>query len=118
MASVEEDCKQDGAETLPPSPSAPVPKGTSSSTSCSLASPEVTISDLPDEILVYHILPLLSIEEIGPVKGVCKKWRGFVRQYFRHMKRLDLTPWDFLVDEKLLVDIVKYAVNLKQLRLV
>ena len=76
----------------------------------------LTIFQLPDEIIIHHILPLLSIREIGPVKLVCKKWQDYVRQYFRYLKVLDLTPWDCMVTEELLCSVTKHAVNLQELR--
>ncbi|XP_072028866.1 uncharacterized protein [Amphiura filiformis] len=77
----------------------------------------INIFGLPDEIIIHHILPLFTIREIGPVKLVCTKWLEYVQKYLRSLKVLDLTEWEFEVDEELLCSIVKYAVHLQELRL-
>ena len=74
------------------------------------------VSALPVEIMVKHILPLFTIEEMEQLKLVCREWLSFVRQYYRQLRVLDLTPWDYMVDERLLFVIIKYAASLREIR--
>ncbi|XP_033624811.1 F-box/LRR-repeat protein 20-like [Asterias rubens] len=74
-------------------------------------------SDLPDEIMLYHVLPLMSIREVNTCKLVCKKWQHYVTSYIKRLKVIDLTQWDCMVTEDLLLGIVKYATNVRELRL-
>ena len=76
----------------------------------------VTPAQLPDEIMLYHLLPLLSIREVNACKLVCRKWRHLVTTYIKRLKVIDLTPWDCMVTEDLLLGIVKYASNVRELR--
>ncbi|XP_038078334.1 F-box/LRR-repeat protein 2-like [Patiria miniata] len=74
-------------------------------------------AQLPDEIFLYHVLPLLSIREVNSCKLVCKTWRHLVTTYIKRLKVIDLTPWDCMVTEDLLLGIVKHAANVRELRL-
>ncbi|XP_022086279.1 F-box/LRR-repeat protein 2-like [Acanthaster planci] len=72
---------------------------------------------LPDEIVLYHVLPLLSIREVISCKLICKKWRRLVTSYIKRLRVVDLSPWDCMVTEDLLLGIVKYASSVRELRL-
>ncbi|XP_033109384.1 F-box/LRR-repeat protein 2-like [Anneissia japonica] len=73
--------------------------------------------NLPDEIMVCNVLPLLDIMEVCICKAVCRRWRGLVHAYFSQLKELDLSPWNFLIYEEHLIAIVRHLRSLKYLRL-
>ena len=89
-----------------------------SSSTCPMQTSSLGISALPDEIMVKHILPLFPIQEIDQFKLVCREWLGFVRQYYRQLKVVDVTECDYGVKEELLFEIVNCALNLQELRYV
>ncbi|XP_041457633.1 F-box/LRR-repeat protein 4-like [Lytechinus variegatus] len=75
------------------------------------------ILSLPEEIIVYHIIPLLPMPDICAMRGVCKKWFDLVNIHFAQLKVLDLTPWDFLITPEFLHCILSHAMALRELRL-
>lgn len=74
-------------------------------------------SVLPEEIILWYIFPYLTIVEIAECKLVSKRWLEVIRRYYGTLKELDMTPWDFMVTEDYLVNIIKHAKLLKCLRL-
>ncbi|XP_070559061.1 F-box/LRR-repeat protein 15-like [Ptychodera flava] len=72
---------------------------------------------LPDEILVYNIVSKLETPELCLLKLVCKRFHRLVEEYFRHMRALDLTKWNFMITQQGLNHIIKHASCLLELRL-
>eukprot|EP00057_Strongylocentrotus_purpuratus_P000445 XP_001176659.1 PREDICTED: F-box/LRR-repeat protein 7 [Strongylocentrotus purpuratus] len=75
------------------------------------------ILTLPEEIIIYHIIPLLQMPDICAVRGVCKEWFDLVNIHFAQLRVLDLTPWDFLITPEFLQCILSHASGLRELRL-
>ena len=76
----------------------------------------MSISSLPEEIIIYHIIPLLSMPDICALRGVCKEWYDLVNIHFSQLRVLDLTPWDCLVTPEFLQCILTHATALRELR--
>ncbi|XP_071942887.1 uncharacterized protein [Antedon mediterranea] len=72
---------------------------------------------LPDEIMIFNILPLLDLMEVCICKAVCKRWKCLIHAYFSQLKELDLTPWSYLIEEDHLISIIRHTRCLRYLRL-
>ncbi|XP_071510217.1 uncharacterized protein [Diadema antillarum] len=75
------------------------------------------IGQLPDEIFLYIIIPMLPMPDLCTVRAVCREWHSLVNAYFARLKILDLTPWNVLITPEFLQCILEQASTLRDLRL-